>query len=323
MSDVRSYGADALVFDISKGKKFELRAPVKWLHAVSKPTFVFEGTDKPSNIASFNILLKASTNPLLHFYSIQGKNHFSTLAPITKVIAAKILLDDGPSSNIQFSRKNKRAGLDSKSDARYRRLYGNGIQGYQGTRGSSSFLSAQVHPKSMGEMLAAPGMSLVRWSSFALYLNRRLWPFTALNSVLTQFWCSLGTCGTLAGIDEESVISRKPLPRSEQGDASPRIQDRPGLGHGGCGEIIAMVGRALGGRPGQRLMSGLGSRQRGHADPPSQESRTSVCVAPPDPRASEPIYLQSTEGSGRRDLGECQREVCSLSAHYTNPVTNR
>ena len=85
----------------------------------------------------------------------------------------------------------------------------------------------------MGEMLAAPGMSLVRWSSVALYLNRRLWPFTALKSVLAQFWCSLGTCGTLAGIDEESAISRKPLPRSEQGDASPRVQDRPGLGHGG------------------------------------------------------------------------------------------
>jgi hypothetical protein len=56
----------------------------------------------------------------------------------------------------------------------------------------------------------------------ALYLNRRLWPFTAPNSVLTQFWCSLGTCGTFAGIDDKSVISRKPLLRSEQRDASPR-----------------------------------------------------------------------------------------------------
>src|ERR1700732_1041541 len=25
----------------------------------------------------------------------------------------------------------------------------------------------------------------------ALYLNRRLWPFTALNSVLTQLWCNI------------------------------------------------------------------------------------------------------------------------------------
>jgi acetyl esterase/lipase len=105
VSDVRAYGAGALVFDISRGKEFELRAPVKWLHAISKPTFVFEGTDKPSNTASFNILQNESTNPLIHFYSIQGKDHFGTLAPITKVIAAKILRDDGPSSNIQFTRE--------------------------------------------------------------------------------------------------------------------------------------------------------------------------------------------------------------------------
>jgi len=52
---------------------------------------------------SFNVLLKASANPLIHFYSIRGKNHFSTVAPITKVIGTKILLDDGPSSNIEFT----------------------------------------------------------------------------------------------------------------------------------------------------------------------------------------------------------------------------
>jgi hypothetical protein len=30
---------------------------------------------------------------------------------------------------------------------------------------------------------------------------------SALKSALTQFWCSLGTCGTFAGIDDKSVIS--------------------------------------------------------------------------------------------------------------------
>jgi dipeptidyl aminopeptidase/acylaminoacyl peptidase len=44
VSDVRAYGANALAFDISKPREFELRAPVKWLNAISKPTFVFEGT---------------------------------------------------------------------------------------------------------------------------------------------------------------------------------------------------------------------------------------------------------------------------------------
>jgi acetyl esterase/lipase len=103
VSDVRAYGADFVVYDTSNGKESYLRAPVKWLQDISKPTFVFEGSDQPSNIASLNVLLKASANPLIHFYSIRGKNHFSTLAPITKVIGTKILLDDGPSSNIEFT----------------------------------------------------------------------------------------------------------------------------------------------------------------------------------------------------------------------------
>ena len=51
---------------------------------------------------------------------------------------------------------------------------------------------------------------------------------SALKSALTQFWCSLGTCGTFAGIDDKSVISRKPLLRSEQRDASSRVQDNHG-----------------------------------------------------------------------------------------------
>jgi alpha/beta superfamily hydrolase len=114
VSDVRAYGADPLVFDISNPKEFELRAPVKWLNAISQPTYVFEGTNKPSNIVPLNILLKASTNPLIHFYPVPGKNHFSTLAPITKIIAAKILLDDGPSSNLQFTQEELKGGFPFK-----------------------------------------------------------------------------------------------------------------------------------------------------------------------------------------------------------------
>jgi hypothetical protein len=45
---------------------------------------------------------------------------------------------------------------------------------------------------------------------------------SALRSVLIQLWCNLGTCGTFAGIDDKSVISRIPLLRFEQRDASPQ-----------------------------------------------------------------------------------------------------
>jgi hypothetical protein len=53
-------------------------------------------------------------------------------------------------------------------------------------------------------------------TAVALHLNRRLWPFTALNSALTQFWCSLDTCGTFAGIDDKSVIWKRPANRIYQ-----------------------------------------------------------------------------------------------------------
>src|ERR1700693_6424724 len=155
---------------------------------------------------------------------------------------------------------------------------------------------------------------------------------TVLKSVLTQLWCTRGTCGTLAGIDDKSVIlpnlfsdlsnvTLRSVFKTDQGwimeahgqnsAACPGCQsisrsrhsrywrslkDLPVQGtqvilrlrlgrwrcrNAGCerrifterlskvcapyaqqtkrtGEIIAAVGHALGGRPGQRLMSRLG-----------------------------------------------------------------
>jgi len=95
------------------------------------------------------------------------------------------------------------------------------------------FLSAYSLPDEERQALQAGAVHFLQKPVVELYLNRRNTAFTALKSVLTQFWCSFDTCGTLAGIDDKSVISRNPLLRSEQGDASPDVQDRPGLGHGG------------------------------------------------------------------------------------------
>jgi hypothetical protein len=52
-----------------------------------------------------------------------------------------------------------------------------------------------------------------------------------------------------------------------------------------AGEIISAVGRALGGRPGQRLMRRLGVQVSAHTgDPASQKGGAPACVAPADPR---------------------------------------
>jgi hypothetical protein len=90
-------------FDISDRKEVDLRAPIKWLQAIRNPTFVFEGTERRSNIDSVVALSRASRNSLVHFHPVKGADHFSILAPVSRLVASKILRDDGASSNIKFT----------------------------------------------------------------------------------------------------------------------------------------------------------------------------------------------------------------------------
>jgi hypothetical protein len=48
-------------------------------------------------------MARASTNPVIHFFPVKGANHFSILAPTTRLIASKVLHDDGPATNLTFS----------------------------------------------------------------------------------------------------------------------------------------------------------------------------------------------------------------------------
>jgi len=83
-------------------REVELRSPVHWLHSIQSPTFVFEGTVQ-GNLISLQTMSRASKNPKAHFYAIKGGNHFSVLAPTNRLIAQKILKDDGPDTNITFT----------------------------------------------------------------------------------------------------------------------------------------------------------------------------------------------------------------------------
>jgi hypothetical protein len=103
VSSMINYGSEDMVFDPKNEKEVTLRAPYKWLASITRPTFVLEGTGKPSNLYHLDYMEKVSTNPLIHFCPVPDKTHFSTLAPMTKVIAKKILLDNSPAPNIQFT----------------------------------------------------------------------------------------------------------------------------------------------------------------------------------------------------------------------------
>ncbi|EDY15923.1 conserved hypothetical protein [Chthoniobacter flavus Ellin428] len=103
VEDVTGYGAKNLPFDLSIHRKATLREPGRYLRAIQTPTFVFEGAEGRSNIASLRAMAKMPHSPAVHFYPIAGADHFSTLQPTERLIARKILADTGAEVNIQFT----------------------------------------------------------------------------------------------------------------------------------------------------------------------------------------------------------------------------
>lgn len=103
VSNVRGYGQEYLPFDISNREELDLRSPLKWLNAIHTPTYVFEGAGRDSNIGELRVLSRASDNPRIYFHPVKGGDHFSILQPITRLVASKILADDGLTVNIAFT----------------------------------------------------------------------------------------------------------------------------------------------------------------------------------------------------------------------------
>jgi dipeptidyl aminopeptidase/acylaminoacyl peptidase len=100
--DVRGYPPDFIPFDTSNRRELELRSPGRWLASIKSPTFVFEGTVE-GNIDSLQAMARSSKNDRAHFLAARGANHFSILAPTNRLIAAKILRDEGPECNLTLT----------------------------------------------------------------------------------------------------------------------------------------------------------------------------------------------------------------------------
>jgi hypothetical protein len=104
VDNVTGYGRSIeLPFDRSDNKEVGLRSPMYWLRDVKAPTFVFEGSETPSNATAVRLMSQRPASALVHFYIVQGMTHFSILAPANQLIAKKIVQDDGAAADIQFA----------------------------------------------------------------------------------------------------------------------------------------------------------------------------------------------------------------------------
>jgi dipeptidyl aminopeptidase/acylaminoacyl peptidase len=101
--DVAGYGPEFITFDTKNPKEGKLRSPGYWLASIKSPTFILEGTGNPGNSQSLQKMAGSSKNENAHFFAVKGANHFSILAPTNRLIAGRILKDDGPTCNLAFT----------------------------------------------------------------------------------------------------------------------------------------------------------------------------------------------------------------------------
>jgi acetyl esterase/lipase len=103
VGDPAGYGPDELPYDVDDRHESTVRAPLNWLRGIRTPTFVMEGDLRPGNLSALRQMSRVSTNPLVHFLPIHGATHFTQLAPVTALVAKKLLADTGRETNLDFT----------------------------------------------------------------------------------------------------------------------------------------------------------------------------------------------------------------------------
>lgn len=102
-ADIGGYGDESLTFDTRNDREFDLRSPALWLDSITCRVFIFEGNSRQANIESLEYLRDHSKNRNLSFHPIPNGTHFNVLAPMTALIARRVLDDSGPTTSIAFS----------------------------------------------------------------------------------------------------------------------------------------------------------------------------------------------------------------------------
>ena len=101
--DVSGYNGKYLPFDMLNNREVEVRSPGYWLDSIKNPVFVIEGATRDANLDSLRTMAQSNKNPNAHVYAIPGATHFTVLAPTNRLIATKILRDDGRTTNLAFT----------------------------------------------------------------------------------------------------------------------------------------------------------------------------------------------------------------------------
>ena len=103
VDEIKYHNNDQFTFDTDNKDEYTMRSPIYWLEDIESPTFLIEGRD--GNSECLERMEKASQNDNIHCYVVEGADHFSVLAPATRVAAQKILEDTGGECAISITQE--------------------------------------------------------------------------------------------------------------------------------------------------------------------------------------------------------------------------
>lgn len=110
VDEVKYHNNSQFTFDTDNEDEFTMRSPIHWLDDVKTPTFLIEGSD--GNSSNLKNIERTSENDNIHCYIIQGEDHFSVLAPVTRLLAQKILEDTGAEPGISITQEELEEAMD-------------------------------------------------------------------------------------------------------------------------------------------------------------------------------------------------------------------
>ncbi len=117
VDEIANHNQSNFTFDLKDEYEAKLRSPIHWLDDIKTPTFVIEGSE--GNAYNINKLKKADTNDYTQYHLIEDSDHWSYLAPVTRLIADEILKDTADTVSINITDENLAEAYNSEPVAIY------------------------------------------------------------------------------------------------------------------------------------------------------------------------------------------------------------
>jgi dienelactone hydrolase len=104
IDDVSRYGKTGTALDGASGQELWMRNPVSFMARIGVPTLVIEGAE--GNTSAFDPLRRAARDAPVEFLSVPMGTHFNILAPLTELLARRILHAGQAERRISLSKQD-------------------------------------------------------------------------------------------------------------------------------------------------------------------------------------------------------------------------